>query len=143
ELLGVSDEIFRRFPMDYKVFAKAGPFTEPIRAFADRFKIPPPNRKGRPRTFVPTFFAERLAARLSGDERRRRLYNDLIDMWAALITATTVTPLSKGLCDPFPFLREAVDFSKVKDYKYGFYMNAYNITNHCMELFGKKVIDEQ
>jgi len=126
DVLSVSDAIFRLCPMNYKVFTKAGPFTEPIRRLADRFKIPAPApgapRDGRTDTY-------------------RRLYNDLVDMGAALVTPTTVNYWSKGICDPFPFLADVVDFAKLKRFPGSFYMNAFNVTREEPQLFSKEEID--
>jgi predicted patatin/cPLA2 family phospholipase len=47
---------------------------------------------------------------------------------------------SQGLCDHAPWIDEVVDFDKLQEFPGEFYMNAYNITDGKMELFGKRDI---
>jgi Predicted esterase of the alpha-beta hydrolase superfamily len=44
------------------------------------------------------------------------------------------------MCQPAPFVEEAVDFSKLKEFKGDFYMSAYCIESGEMEIFEKKEI---
>jgi predicted patatin/cPLA2 family phospholipase len=44
------------------------------------------------------------------------------------------------MCDHAPWIDEVVDFEKLKDFPGEFYMNAYNVTDRRMELFGKEEI---
>jgi NTE family protein len=48
--------------------------------------------------------------------------------------------MSKGLCAHMPFITDLVDFEKIKNIEPEFYINAYNITDHCMENFSKNEI---
>ena len=69
-----------------------------------------------------------------------RLFND----WAALMLATfcpsDLSSTSQGMCQPAPFVEQAVDFSKLKEFKGEFYMSAYCIESGEMEIFEKKEI---
>src|SRR5262249_55562925 len=47
---------------------------------------------------------------------------------------------SQGMCQPAPFVEQAVDFSKVKEFKGDFYMSAYCIESGEMEIFEKDKI---
>lgn len=68
----------------------------------------------------------------------RRLYNDWIDFWFSALTPTTLNYYSEGLCDPLPFLEEMVDFHALQNFPGDFYLNAYNITEDCVDQFPKK-----
>jgi NTE family protein len=145
--LGVSDLIYRHlpvyrfFPANYKAFFKPGPFTRPIHRLAQHFKLPAlrfaPTRETRSPgdrspeeeradALVKTWedaFEKRIEQRV---DAFRRLYNDLIDLWAAAITPAPLFPWSKGLCAPLPFLEDLVDFGKLRAFKGEFYVNAFS-----------------
>lgn len=114
----IADPIWEAFQLPYKTFFKPGPFTVPFFTAAQMFK-------------------------LSGDTPYTRLFNDTIDFWAASMTPCHIGPMSKGLCAPMPFLAEAVDFDKLRNFPGQFYMNAYNVTKQRMEEFGKQDIDTE
>jgi predicted acylesterase/phospholipase RssA len=54
---------------------------------------------------------------------------------------TDLTPMSKGLCAHMPFITEWVDFEKLRQLEYEFYINAYNITDRRMDIFSKHEIN--
>ena len=117
---GIHDNIYQFLPLGYKTFFKSGPFTFPIKKFADKLHLD------------------------EGDDKRKnefaRFYNDWLDLMAAVITPTLVNPLSKGLCAPFPFANDFIDFDKVSKFKGQFYMNAFCIETGIMEEFDKHQI---
>ena len=124
--IGVSDPIYRFFPLGYKTFFKASPFTKLFANFASHFKQPVSPRE--------------IGKELSEGERRKRLFNDVIDFWFSALTPTSLTLLSKGLCSPPPFLDELIDFDKVnhrppRDPLKGLCVNAYNIDKKAMDWF--------
>ena len=124
--IGVSDPIYRFFPLGYKTFFKASPFTKLFANLANRFKVPVSPRE--------------INKELSESERRKRLYNDSIDFWFSALTPTSLTLLSKGLCAPPPFLDDLIDFHKVnyrppRDPLKGLVVNAYNIDKKSMDWF--------
>jgi NTE family protein len=115
---GIHDAIYDVIPLGYKTFLKSGPFTAPIKKLADKLKLEEsddPEKSSFP-----------------------QLYNDWIDLWAAAITPTFVNPRSEGVCAPFPFAEEFIDFEKVSKFKGRFYMNAYCIETGEMEHFTNK-----
>jgi hypothetical protein len=59
------------------------------------------------------------------NEANKRLFNDLIDLWTAAITPTSVTFLSKGFCEPLPFIEDIVDFRKLNKEGKDFYLNFF------------------
>jgi NTE family protein len=124
---GISDAIYRWVPIGYKTFLKSGPLTEWWMLAAQGFKLPAPELgKG------------------GAAGRSLRLYNDLVDLWAAATCPTDVTPFSRGICEPFPFLKSFVDFDRLNDKRRGlkFYMNTYCIETSSMEEFGPGEITE-
>jgi hypothetical protein len=132
---GVSESIYRFFPVGYKTFFKVGPFTRPLRAVAEAIK-----RDTTPRPFPD----EPHVPYASEGEGRRRLFNDLVDFCASALTPTTF-PFSSGLCEPLPFLEDKISFEKANlplppsglQPKTGswFYVNAYNLQTHKIEQF--------
>src|SRR5262245_6970379 len=66
-------------------------------------------------------------------DKQRRAYNDLVDLWFAALTPSTLTHKSDGLAAPLPFLEELVDFDlfeqKINAIPGGhFCVNAYNMS---------------
>jgi hypothetical protein len=94
-------------------------------------------------------------------DKERRIYNDLVDLWFAAITPSTLNPKSKGLAAPLPFLEDLVCFKTLKDprkFNGHLCVNAYNMTADAsldartrrdrerrnkavMEIFDQTVID--
>jgi len=58
----------------------------------------------------------------------KRLYNDLVELWFSALAPSTLTPASKGMAAPLPFLEELVDFSELRKFGGHLCVNAYNIT---------------
>jgi NTE family protein len=115
--MGVHDAIYDHFPVNYKVFHKPGQAAHAYRRWLQSL----------PR-LVP------------GQDLMSRFYAD----WMALLFATwcpsDLSDRSQGLCDHAPWIDEVVDFDKLQKFPGEFYMNAYNITDHRMELFSKEQI---
>jgi hypothetical protein len=115
--MGVADGIYNAFPVNYKVFFKPGDMADLYRNFlAILPKMP---------------LAKSQADRLFGD-------------WMALVGATlspsNLGPESLGLCAPAPWIDHVVDFDKLQQFESEFYINAYNVTDHKMEIFSKDQI---
>jgi NTE family protein len=115
--MGVADEIYNAFPVNYKVFFKPGDMADLYRNFLAMLPQPP--------------FAKTPADRLFGD-------------WMALVGATlspsNLSSDSLGLCAPAPWIDHVVDFEKLQQFESEFYINAYNVTDHKMEIFSKDQI---
>ncbi len=120
---GVSDEIYKYIPMNYKVFMKGSKVAEAYRWLLS--KMPGYN----------------LVMNQFGMSKRQKFWSDLIQMFWALTTPSTVNVFSKGLCANAPFIQEMVDFEALKTVKEDVYLNAYNLTDHKMAIFGKDVLD--
>jgi predicted acylesterase/phospholipase RssA len=110
---GIDDAIYNFVPLGYKTFFKRGPFTEPFKRFGDALKNP---------------------------SVQGGFYNDLIDLWVAAVTPTTLNVRSQGLCAHFPFLAQLIDFDRLKRFKGGFFMNAYSIKDGTTLEFSKNEI---
>jgi NTE family protein len=118
--VGIHDAIYEFVPLGYKTFFKSGPFTFPIKKFIDHFKRDEVIDKKK--------------------DNFARFYNDWLDLWAAIVTPTFVNPRSEGLCAPFPFADDFIEFGAVSKFKGQFYMNAYCIETGITEQFTHKQI---
>lgn len=64
-------------------------------------------------------------------DQEKRIYNDLVDLCFSAITPSTLTPKSKGLAAPLPFLEDLVCFKTLQDrsrFRGHLCVNAYNMT---------------
>src|SRR5262245_41901740 len=128
---GISDAIYSLLPVNYKAFQKPGPFTRPIQQLARLFKIGefPIRPLENPQSPLGNWFNSVVGAgqawRNAGDGGLARLYNDLVDLWAAAITPTTLTFWSEGICDPLPFLDDLVDFAELNRVPHDFYLKFF------------------
>jgi predicted acylesterase/phospholipase RssA len=157
--MGVHDAIYRIFPVNFKVFHKPGVLAQaytkfwqtaannreaiegPVCVFRDQWlKMLSASPLFAPwaeawKQFFGTFSSP---DNKSGDAQR------FFDDWAALMLATfcptDLSAASQGMCQPAPFVEEAVDFSKLKEFKGDFYMSAYCIETGKMEIFEKEKI---
>jgi predicted acylesterase/phospholipase RssA len=120
---GVSDPIYRFLPMNYKVFQKGSAIANLSRQILAKF---------------PFYWK---VVNQYGMTKRQKLISDLIQGWWAMWTPSTVNFFSNGLCANAPFIQEMVDFDKLKTVKEDVYLNAYNITDHKMAIFGKEEMD--
>jgi predicted acylesterase/phospholipase RssA len=129
---GISDPIYSLLPVNYKVFRKPGPFTWPIQRLANRWKLPPfpvqplENPQSSLGNWFNNWVEVRQAWRNAGNGGIRRLYNDVVDLWASAITPTTLTFWDEGVCDPLPFLEDLVDFPKLNEIQHDFYLNFFS-----------------
>ena len=91
--LFLSDLLAKILPVNFKVFHKKGPFAEPLREFGQAL----PRWNLSPRK----------------PEAGKRLYNDLVDLWLAALTPSTLNHKSKGLMTPLPLVDDLVDFERL------------------------------
>jgi len=75
------------------------------------------------------------------NEDAQRFLNDLTALMLATLSPSDLGPASRGLCQPAPFVDEAVDFEKLKDFPGEFYLSAYCIEEHRMAIFPKDEIN--
>ena len=157
--MGVHDAIYRFFPVNFKVFHKPGTLAQAYTKFwqhaADnREAIEGPVGDFRDQwlkmlsaspLFAPWAEAwKQFLGKVSSPDDKNRDAQRFFDDWAALMLATfcpsDLSATSQGVCQPAPFVEQAVDFSKLKEFKGEFYMSAYCIESGEMEIFEKKEI---
>ncbi len=115
--MGVHDSIYDHFPVNFKVFHKPGTMAHAYRKWLQSL----------PRV-------------MPGQDELSRVFADWMGLMLATWCPSDLSSKSMGLCDHAPWIDEVVDFEKLKSFPGEFYMNAYNITDHKMELFTKEQI---
>ncbi len=115
--MGVHDSIYDQFPVNFKVFHKPGDAAHAYRRWLHS-----------------------LPRLLPAQDQMGRLFADWMALLFATWCPTDLSGRSLGLCDHAPWIDEVVDFDQLKQFPGEFYMNAYNITDHKMELFAKEQI---
>jgi predicted acylesterase/phospholipase RssA len=158
--MGVHDAIYRFFPVNFKVFHKPGTLAQ---AYTKFWQLAADNREAiegpvgdfrdqwlemlssASPLFAPWAEAwKQFLGKVSSPDDKNRDAQRFFDDWAALMLATfcpsDLSATSQGVCQPAPFVEQAVDFSKLKEFKGEFYMSAYCIESGEMEIFEKKEI---
>ncbi|HEX7646649.1 MAG TPA: patatin-like phospholipase family protein [Noviherbaspirillum sp.] len=120
--IGVADAIYDWFPVNYKVFMKPG-------VAADMYR-----QMLAASPFTRPFFDAFAPGAMNG------LWADWVRLFFATMSPTDLTPQSLGLCAHLPFAEQAIDFAKVPGIKPEFYINAYNMTQEQMTIWGKDQI---
>ncbi|MEO1092634.1 MAG: patatin-like phospholipase family protein, partial [Pseudomonadota bacterium] len=116
--LGVHDDIYRHFPINYKVFYKPGPLAQLYY-----------------QTMMPW------VQQLPHETSEQRLYKDLVHLWVTTWSPSDMTANSLGMCAAAPWLEEVVDFDHLKkNFEPEFFINAWNIGARKMEIFDKDSI---
>ncbi len=115
--MGVHDSIYEHFPVNFKVFHKPGQVAHAYRKWLQTL----------PRV-------------MPGQDQMSRFWADWMSLMFATWCPSDLSGKSLGLCDHAPWIDEVVDFDKLQTFPGEFYMNAYNITDHKMELFAKHEI---
>lgn len=115
--MGVADEIYDRFPVNFKVFHKPGLLADFYRQWL--------------KSFTPLRFA---------DPRMQRYVTDWSMLMFATFCPSSLDPNSLGLCAHAPWIEDVVDFEKLPDFDGDFFINAYNLTVNEMEIFRKEQI---
>lgn len=119
---GVSDEIYRLFPVNYKVFMKPGSAAGMYREMLASMPLTRP--------FFDAF-ANDAASGAPADWFR---------LMMTCLSPTALMPQSLGLCAPLPFAEQAIDFDALRALDSHFYINAYNVTRSRMAIWGKDEI---
>ena len=119
---GVSDEIYQFFPVNYKVFMKPGNAADVYRQSLAAMPFTRP--------FFNAF----------ADESLGGVHTDWLRLMMACWSPTALMPQSLGLCAPLPFAEQAIDFEALRQLGSHFYINAYNVTQSRMEIWGKDEI---
>jgi len=119
--MGIDDLIYEQFPVNYKIFQKAGPLAE---AYAH--------------VVNPAIWS------IPRETRRQRLLGDTLGFFAAAMQPGSLSSKSQGLCQPPPWIDILVDFSElVKNLEDGdraFALSAYCIEDQKERTFRKKEI---
>jgi predicted acylesterase/phospholipase RssA len=115
--MGVHDTIYKRFPVNYKVFYKPGSwadaYTKMVWPILDLF----PHKTSEER-FIKDWFALMFAA----------------------FSPSSLSSDSKGLCQAAPWIENFVDFDALHDFGPEFLINAWNLREHQMRIFPKEEI---
>ena len=158
--MGVHDAIYDLFPVKYKVFHKPGSMAQAY----TRFWQTAAAHRGEMDRLTRQWTDSALEAMLPGaalapyrsmwkqlwgatpaagkpNEDAQRFLNDLGALMLAAFCPSDLSSSSQGLCQPAPFVDEAVDFSKLKEFDGEFYLSAYCIEDQKMAIFPKDEID--
>jgi NTE family protein len=123
--ISISDSIYRFFPVNYKVYQKPGAAAQFYRDMINNMLwIDTMTHPAHPTAW-------------------QRFFSDWLQLVISTFSPTDLTPMSKGLCAHMPFITEWVDFEKLREVDYEFYINAYNITDRRMDIFSKHEITLQ
>ncbi len=117
----IDDHIYNVFPVNYKVFKKPGPMAAAYRSLLDS----------------NPFY--RMLSGMTGPNGSR-FPGDWAELVATAFSPSDLTSQSKGLCEPVPWITDAVDFERLRELDFEFYINAYNITDRRMENFSRTEI---
>ena len=123
--ISISDWIYMFFPVNYKVYQKPGAAAQCYRDMVANLPW-----------FNTMIHQEHPTA-------WQRFFSDWLQLVINTLSPTDLTPMSKGLCAHMPFITEWVDFEKLRQVDYEFYINAYNITDRHMDIFSKDEITLQ
>lgn len=157
--MGVHDAIYNLFPVNFKVFHKPGTLAQAYTKFwqaaaRNRQAVENPAAEFQkkwlemassspalaPWATVWKQFMGDFASPANAKSDAQRFFDD----WSALMLATLcpgdLSTSSAGMCQPAPFVDEAVDFSKLKEFPGEFYMSAYCVESGEMEIFSKDQI---
>lgn len=115
--MGVSDSIYQAFPVNFKVFHKPGAAAE-----------------------IYTRFAQHALSFLPKETESQRLFSDFAALASASFCPTDLNPMSKGLCQPAPWIEAVVDFDQLKNFDGEFYLSAYSLDRRETVVFAKDEI---
>lgn len=158
--MGVHDLIYNLFPVNFKVFHKPGASAQAYTRFWQTMA----QNRGEMAQLCTQWMDTALDLALPGSalapvrQTWKQLLNAfpaataasedtqrLFDDWSALVLATIcptdLSSSSMGMCQPAPFIEQAVDFSRLKDFPGEFYLSAYCIERQEMDIFHKHEID--
>lgn len=105
--MGVSDSIYKHFPVNYKVFHKPGTLAEAYTRTMQKYLFQFPQ-----------------------DTPMQRLTRDIAEFWSAAFCPTDLSTKSLGLCQAPPWIEEVVDFDAIPDFPGDFYLSAYSVDRH-------------
>ncbi|MEM1074757.1 MAG: patatin-like phospholipase family protein [Pseudomonadota bacterium] len=115
--MGVHDAIYNMFPVNFKIFHKAGPMAEAY-----------------------TKFHQNWLAQMPRENEAQRFISDMTQFWVASFCPSDFSPTQNGLCQPPPWIDLVVDFDKLAAFKGEFLMSAYCIEDAEEVSFDKEAI---
>lgn len=115
--MGVSDPLYEKFPVNFKVFNKPGAMAELYRTALG---------------FNPFWKAVR---NWPAPDPLSQLVKDSVELAVASACPSDLNSASLGLCAHVPFAEDVIDFAAIRDIEPYFYVNAYNLTQHKIENF--------
>ncbi|GHD67631.1 patatin-like phospholipase family protein [Jeongeupia chitinilytica] len=121
--MGISDALYRAFPVNFKVFNKPGQLAE---LFREGLKASP--------------YAQ-MVERMADVSPGFRLWSDWQQLLWATATPSDLSADSLGLCAHVPFVEDVVDFNRLRSYEKPIYLNAYNVDRHEMAQWRGQEID--
>lgn len=128
--VGVADSIYKLFPVNYKVFKKPGAQAETYRESMLGQLPQIPGLAGSP-------FAELLTRHFADASAK---WNDWMHLLMSAMSPSDLHSGSLGLCAHLPFLEQSIDFGAVPGMRPEFFINAYNIDRHHMQIWNKDQI---
>jgi predicted acylesterase/phospholipase RssA len=123
--MSVSDAIFKFLPVNYKVFQKESFIS------------------GAYRKMLSALPGYDLVMNQYGMSRSTKFASDLLQLWWAATTPTTLNYFSSGCCAHEPFLHDLIDFGAIEHLKEELYLNSYCVEDRRMVIFGKDTINQQ
>ncbi|MBV9656388.1 MAG: patatin-like phospholipase family protein [Acetobacteraceae bacterium] len=120
---GVSDPIYASFPVNYKLFNKPGHMAALYREAM------------RQSCWIGPLLDQRHM------NNGQKLFSDWVQFQAAVMSPSSTTYYSKGLCAHAPFIESIVDFSKLAVVEEDVRLNAYCIEDHKVVEFTRSEID--
>ena len=140
---GVADDIYRFFPINFKLFHKPGPFAPIMSRIASRYKVDVEGDDESAASDPITRLRSAWLGKIFDTPARRRVYNDLVDLMFSAVTPSTLSPWSKGLAAHVPFLEDIVDFDRLRSDEVPVHLcvNAFNMATGKMDIFHRQRID--
>ena len=117
--VGVSDAIYNRFPVNFKVFMKPG---EQAAAYRDWIMNRNPFTKP---LYDPS------------SPMGHGFFSDMAKLFLATLSPSDLSGKSLGMCAHLPFAEQVIDFDAIPKLKPEFYINAYNMNRAEMTIWGK------
>lgn len=123
--MGVNDNLYAAFPVNYKVFNKPGELANLWRQMMSQNPALITLLQQQDKGPIPQFMA------------------DWVQLVLATLCPSDLSAESTGLCAHVPFIEQIVDFAALKTIKPAFYLNAYNLSKHQMTSWGKQAIGKE
>lgn len=124
---GLSDSIYYTVcPTNYKVFQKNGGVLDPVTDSWLKYM-----------TALNPFYS------LNPDNEVQRFFCDSYLYWLTACTPGLMLPEQVSISRIAPFLESFIDFDQIKNVTNDIYINALNVTDRSIEIFGKESITQQ